>query len=133
MHRCEELVNSYLADSDPDAVLAVGSDMRKIQCCFSLLKVSTHCLFCVVEDIYILITATIQGNKEIRKILSALQTFHFVSYYTVCDLQQILTKNFFECCPGCWLYFTSSILHCICQDNNVGRRTAGTSPLLGDC
>jgi len=43
--RCEELVNSYLSDNDPDAVLAVGSDMRKIHCCFSLLKVSTSSVY----------------------------------------------------------------------------------------
>ena len=39
MCRCEELVSSYLSDNDPDAVLAVGADMRKIQYCFLLLKV----------------------------------------------------------------------------------------------
>jgi len=38
--RCEELVNGYLSDNDPDAVLAVGADMRKIQYCFLLLKVT---------------------------------------------------------------------------------------------
>jgi len=50
MHRCEELVSSYLNDNDPDAVLSVGSDMRKIQYCFSLLKVSACCLYYMVED-----------------------------------------------------------------------------------
>jgi len=50
MHRCEELVNSYLTDNDPDAVLAVGSDMRKIQCCFSLLKVSACCIYYTVKN-----------------------------------------------------------------------------------
>ena len=39
--RCEELVNSYLSDNDPDAVLAVGADVRKIQYCFMLLKVNS--------------------------------------------------------------------------------------------
>jgi len=41
LRRCEELVSTYLSDNDPDAVLAVGADVRKIQYCFMLLKVNT--------------------------------------------------------------------------------------------
>ena len=37
--RCEQLVASYLEDESPEARLHVGGDMRKIQLCFSLLKV----------------------------------------------------------------------------------------------
>ena len=37
--RCDELVNGYVVDSDPEARLQVGADMRKIQFCFQLLKV----------------------------------------------------------------------------------------------
>jgi len=44
MSRCEELVSTYLSDNDPDAELAVGADMRKIQCCFALLKVTAFAL-----------------------------------------------------------------------------------------
>uniref|UniRef100_A0A8C9YPQ8 Kinesin family member 6 n=1 Tax=Sander lucioperca TaxID=283035 RepID=A0A8C9YPQ8_SANLU len=35
----EELVKAFLNDSDPDVTLSLGPDMRKIQFCFSLLKV----------------------------------------------------------------------------------------------
>ncbi|KAM6912811.1 uncharacterized protein FYW49_011245 [Xenentodon cancila] len=36
--KLEELVKTYLNDPDPDVTLSLGSDMRKIQHCFSLLK-----------------------------------------------------------------------------------------------
>ncbi|XP_061599259.1 kinesin-like protein KIF6 [Cololabis saira] len=36
--KLEELVKTYLDDPDPDVTLSLGSDMRKIQHCFSLLK-----------------------------------------------------------------------------------------------
>ena len=39
VRRCDELVNSYVADTDPEARLQVDADMRKIQLCFQLLKV----------------------------------------------------------------------------------------------
>ena len=39
--RCDVLVGAYVADTDPEARLLVGADMRKIQLCFQLLKV--HC------------------------------------------------------------------------------------------
>lgn len=32
----------YLADSDPDAVINVGADMRKIHTCFNMMKVCKH-------------------------------------------------------------------------------------------
>lgn len=37
--RLEELVKAYLDDPDSDVTLSLGPDMRKIQYCFSLLKV----------------------------------------------------------------------------------------------
>ena len=37
--RCKELVQTYLQDPSPEARLTVGSDMRKIQFSFQLLKV----------------------------------------------------------------------------------------------
>lgn len=37
--RLEELVKAFLGDPDPDVTLSLGPDMRKIQYCFSLLKV----------------------------------------------------------------------------------------------
>jgi len=43
--RCDVLVRAYVADTDPEARLQVGADMRKIQLCFQLLKV--HC--CVLR------------------------------------------------------------------------------------
>ncbi|XP_028293180.1 kinesin-like protein KIF6 isoform X2 [Gouania willdenowi] len=36
--KLEELVKAFLYDPDPDVVLSLGPDMRKIQHCFSLLK-----------------------------------------------------------------------------------------------
>ena len=46
--RCKELVKVYMEDLNPEARLPVGSDMRKIQLCFQLLKVSiTHIPVCV--------------------------------------------------------------------------------------
>lgn len=36
--RCEEAVKLYLADSDPDAVISVGADMRKVHTCFRIMK-----------------------------------------------------------------------------------------------
>ena len=39
VHRCDELVNGYVMDTDPEARLQVEADMRKIQLCFQLLKV----------------------------------------------------------------------------------------------
>ncbi|XP_064621480.1 kinesin-like protein KIF6 [Lineus longissimus] len=35
---CEQIVNQYIDDKDPEAVLSVGADMRKIQQCFGILK-----------------------------------------------------------------------------------------------
>lgn len=37
--RLEDLVKAFLGDPDPDVTLSLGADMRKIQHCFSLLKV----------------------------------------------------------------------------------------------
>jgi len=37
--RCEEAVKRYLVDSDPDAMIDVGADMRKIHTCFKIIKV----------------------------------------------------------------------------------------------
>ncbi|XP_063353827.1 kinesin-like protein KIF6 [Pelmatolapia mariae] len=39
IQKLEELVKAYLDDPDPDVTLSLGPDMRKIQYCFSLLKV----------------------------------------------------------------------------------------------
>ncbi|XP_063764289.1 kinesin-like protein KIF6 isoform X3 [Eleginops maclovinus] len=39
IQRLEELVKAFLDDPDPDLMLSLGSDMRKIQFCFSLLKI----------------------------------------------------------------------------------------------
>uniref|UniRef100_A0A3Q3L1K9 Kinesin family member 6 n=1 Tax=Labrus bergylta TaxID=56723 RepID=A0A3Q3L1K9_9LABR len=39
IQKLEELVKAFLEDPDPDVTLSLGADMRKIQCCFSLLKV----------------------------------------------------------------------------------------------
>ena len=33
-------MNEYVVDTDPEARLQVGADMRKIQLCFQLLKVT---------------------------------------------------------------------------------------------
>ena len=33
------MVKSYIEDADPEALLRVGADMRKINYCFQLLKV----------------------------------------------------------------------------------------------
>ena len=40
--RCDELVKVFVEDPSPEARLLVGGDMRKIQLCFTLLKVNTH-------------------------------------------------------------------------------------------
>ncbi|KAK3093383.1 hypothetical protein FSP39_014832 [Pinctada imbricata] len=34
----KEAVAAYIADSDPEAILSIGADMRKIQACFAILK-----------------------------------------------------------------------------------------------
>ncbi|XP_068436732.1 kinesin-like protein KIF6 isoform X2 [Clinocottus analis] len=39
IQRLEELVKAFLEDPDPDVTLSLGPDMRKIQHCFSLLKI----------------------------------------------------------------------------------------------
>ncbi|KAM9341239.1 kinesin-like protein KIF6 [Symphorus nematophorus] len=39
IQKLEELVKAFLDDPDPDMTLSLGPDMRKIQYCFSLLKV----------------------------------------------------------------------------------------------
>ena len=44
-YRCEEAVKTYLADSDPDAMINVGADMRKIHTCFQIMKVLIQILF----------------------------------------------------------------------------------------
>ncbi|EDV20258.1 uncharacterized protein TRIADDRAFT_61256 [Trichoplax adhaerens] len=36
--RCRALVDSYIADSDPEAILSVGGDMRKITLCYKIFK-----------------------------------------------------------------------------------------------
>ncbi|GFN76465.1 kinesin-like protein [Plakobranchus ocellatus] len=38
IERCEEAVKNYLQDPDPESVLNVGHDLRKIQKCFKILK-----------------------------------------------------------------------------------------------
>ncbi|KAK3576776.1 hypothetical protein CHS0354_014591 [Potamilus streckersoni] len=38
LQRCQAAVTAYLEDSDPDAVISVGADMRKIHACFSIMK-----------------------------------------------------------------------------------------------
>ena len=38
LDRCEEAVAEYLEDSDPEAILKIGPDLRKIHQCFWLLK-----------------------------------------------------------------------------------------------
>ncbi|ESO96459.1 hypothetical protein LOTGIDRAFT_115944 [Lottia gigantea] len=38
LERCEEAVNNYINDADPEAILCVGADMRKIHTCFQILK-----------------------------------------------------------------------------------------------
>ena len=38
--RCKEEVQRYLEDTDPDCIINIGADMRKIQECFRLFKVS---------------------------------------------------------------------------------------------
>ena len=42
-YRCKQLVQEYVQDPNREARLMVGSDMRKIQLCFSLLKVQILC------------------------------------------------------------------------------------------
>ena len=42
------LVGAYVADTDPEARLQVGADMRKIHLCFELLKV---CRCCTVQNL----------------------------------------------------------------------------------
>lgn len=37
--RLEKVLEVFLNDPDPSVTLSLGPDMRKIQCCFSLLKV----------------------------------------------------------------------------------------------
>ena len=44
LFRCEELVEVYLRDPSPETRLLVGGDLRKIQLCFTLLKVYIHTL-----------------------------------------------------------------------------------------
>ncbi|XP_052275630.1 kinesin-like protein KIF6 isoform X2 [Dreissena polymorpha] len=38
LQRCEAAVKAYLADTDPEAIISVGGDMRKIHTCFSIMK-----------------------------------------------------------------------------------------------
>ena len=38
--RCEKLVSEYLDDSSPEGLLDIGADMRKIQYCYQIMKVS---------------------------------------------------------------------------------------------
>ncbi|XP_069118141.1 kinesin-like protein KIF6 [Argopecten irradians] len=38
LQRCQEAVEQYLEDTDPDGILSIGADMRKIQTCFRILK-----------------------------------------------------------------------------------------------
>lgn len=40
--RLKRMVSNYIQDTDPDASLSVGADMRKINMCFSLLKVPVN-------------------------------------------------------------------------------------------
>ena len=37
--RCKEAVKNYMEDDDPEAMLNIGADMRKIQECYRLMKV----------------------------------------------------------------------------------------------
>ncbi|XP_033735819.1 kinesin-like protein KIF6 [Pecten maximus] len=38
LERCQKAVEQYLEDTDPDVILSIGADMRKIQTCFRILK-----------------------------------------------------------------------------------------------
>uniref|UniRef100_A0A3Q2G551 Kinesin family member 6 n=1 Tax=Cyprinodon variegatus TaxID=28743 RepID=A0A3Q2G551_CYPVA len=42
IQRLDELLKAFLNDPDPDVILSLGPDMRKIQHCFFLLKVNTE-------------------------------------------------------------------------------------------
>ena len=37
--RCESALSAFLQDTDPEATLCVGTDLRKIHLCFQLMKV----------------------------------------------------------------------------------------------
>ena len=37
--RCNAAIDAYLEDNDPEAILDIGADMRKIQMCYRILKV----------------------------------------------------------------------------------------------
>lgn len=39
LFRLDELIETFLEDSDPESTLDVGADMRKIKYCFTYLKV----------------------------------------------------------------------------------------------
>ena len=52
--RLRQMVKSYIEDADPEAVLSVGADMRKINYCFQLLKVK-HVSFFTFPPPYALI------------------------------------------------------------------------------
>ena len=41
LNRCNEVVETYIQDTDPDSLLNIGADMRKIQMCYKILKVSS--------------------------------------------------------------------------------------------
>ena len=41
LNRCNEVVEVYIQDTDPDSLLNIGADMRKIQMCYKILKVSS--------------------------------------------------------------------------------------------
>ncbi|TNN65464.1 Kinesin-like protein KIF6 [Liparis tanakae] len=48
IQRLEELVKAFLEDPDPDVTLSLGPDMRRIQHCFSLLKMLSESINAVV-------------------------------------------------------------------------------------
>lgn len=48
--RLEELLKAFLEDTDPDAELSLGPDMRKIHQCFFLLKVMYYKSYCINSD-----------------------------------------------------------------------------------
>lgn len=88
LFRCESALTAFLQDTDPEATLSVGTDLRKIQLCFQLMKVCpTH--FC-----YLLKDMQIRILQKFPEVFFATMVFWCLVANNMCKL--IFALRFFQ-------------------------------------
>lgn len=91
LFRSEELVKTFLDDPDADVLLSVGPDMRRIQYCFSLLKVM-H-LYCYIS---VLVVLNLSSHPESHSRVAGLKSWSSkIGEHTICHFWSQKSENNF--------------------------------------